>query len=175
MATTVNATLKHKRGTEASMPILKDGQIYLCSDTHKMYKGTSTGDNILISDIAQLNDMTKNKQDKIEDSSWCTLPLNVNNTVTGYTPKYRKNGNLLGLRGKLNGVTANSTSIATLPDGFRPTETSTFTCCMNKSKKFTTCTIIIQANGSISFVNGGDGTAPSSDDEIYLNNITYVC
>lgn len=55
MATTVNATLKHKRGTEASMPILKDGQIYLCSDTQKVYKGTSTGENILISDIASLN------------------------------------------------------------------------------------------------------------------------
>lgn len=60
MATTVNATLKMKRGTEASMPTLKDGQLYLCSDTHKVYKGTSTGDNILISDIAQLNARMKN-------------------------------------------------------------------------------------------------------------------
>ena len=62
MATTVNATLKHKRGTEASIPILKDGQIYLCSDTHKVYKGTSAGENILISDIASLNEKVNKTQ-----------------------------------------------------------------------------------------------------------------
>lgn len=66
MATTVNATLKHKRGTEASMPTLKDGQIYLCSDTHKVYKGISTGENILISDIAQLKEKV-NKTDIVNN------------------------------------------------------------------------------------------------------------
>lgn len=54
MATKINARLRHKRGTEISIPTLVDGQIYLCTDTHKIYKGTSTGENILIGDIKQL-------------------------------------------------------------------------------------------------------------------------
>lgn len=55
MATKINARLRHKRGTEGSIPTLVDGQIYLCTDTHRIYKGTSTGENILISDINKLN------------------------------------------------------------------------------------------------------------------------
>lgn len=54
MATTINARLIHKRGTEASIPTLKDGQIYLCTDTDKIFKGTSTGENKLIGDINSL-------------------------------------------------------------------------------------------------------------------------
>lgn len=54
MATKINARLRHKRGTETSIPTLVDGQIYLCTDTHKIYKGTSTGENILIGDIVEL-------------------------------------------------------------------------------------------------------------------------
>lgn len=55
MATKINARLRHKRGTEGSIPTLVDGQLYLCTDTHRVYKGTSTGENILVSDIKKLN------------------------------------------------------------------------------------------------------------------------
>lgn len=54
MTTNINARLRHKRGTEATMPTLVDGQLYLCTDTQKMYKGTSMGENILVGDIKLL-------------------------------------------------------------------------------------------------------------------------
>lgn len=54
MATTINARLIHKRGTEASIPTLKDGQIYLCTDSDKIFKGTSIGENKLVGDIKSL-------------------------------------------------------------------------------------------------------------------------
>ena len=56
MATIVNAKFKQKRGTEASIPVLLEGELYVCTDSNKLYVGTSSG-NQLISDISQLNDM----------------------------------------------------------------------------------------------------------------------
>lgn len=87
MATTVNATLKMKRGTEASIPTLKDGQLYLCSDTHKVYKGTSTGDNVLISDINKLITNTNNIQ---------TINTNISNMTKKLSRYSFVSGNLTG-------------------------------------------------------------------------------
>lgn len=50
MSTIINAKVRHKRGTEASIPSLLDGQIYLTTDFRKIYKGTSTGNKILFDD-----------------------------------------------------------------------------------------------------------------------------
>lgn len=80
MATKINARLRHKRGTETSIPTLVDGQIYLCTDTHKIYKGTSTGENVLIGDINELEKLkTKDlRSDKhFTDSSIFSPTLGV--------------------------------------------------------------------------------------------------
>jgi hypothetical protein len=52
----VNASLRHKRGAETSAPVLKDGQIYLCTDTDKIIKGTASG-NKVIGDINRVKDI----------------------------------------------------------------------------------------------------------------------
>lgn len=57
MATTINARIKHKRGIESSMPSLKPGQLFLCTDTDKIYKGTESGRNVCVSDIKKLNNL----------------------------------------------------------------------------------------------------------------------
>lgn len=110
-----------------------------------------------------------------DDSGWINLPLNITNTVSGYTPKYKKVGNECKLSGKLNGVSANSTQIATLPTGFRPAETSAFTTVYNNGSKYIACGIMVQANGNISFISSSDGSIPTSTCEIHLNGIAFYC
>lgn len=81
MGQTTTAKLKHKRGTEASMPTLADGQLYLCTDTEKIYKGKS-GTNICIGDIKSL---VENTQEfcllRLTDGSQNCEGLNVTNNV----------------------------------------------------------------------------------------------
>ena len=132
--------------------------------------------NSQLNDIAQdINTLKTGKQDLIVDSGNITLPLTVTNSISGYTPKYRKVGSECKLSGKTNGVSANSTQIATLPTGYRPTETSTFVTVFFNGTKFITCTIIVQANGTVSFISSSDGTVPTSACEIYLNGIAFYC
>ena len=50
MSTIINAKVQHKRGTESSIPTLMDGQIYLPYDARKIYKGTTTGNQIVFDD-----------------------------------------------------------------------------------------------------------------------------
>ena len=99
MAQTINVTLKHKRGTEASMPTLKEGQIYLCSDTHKVFKGTSSGENILISDIVALNNLTK------VTGTWTPIIYGLttegNNTYAKQIGTYLKIGKLIYIEGHI--------------------------------------------------------------------------
>lgn len=61
MATIVNAKFKQKRGTEASIPVLLEGELYICTDSNKLYVGSASG-NQLICDISQLN----NKENKYD-------------------------------------------------------------------------------------------------------------
>lgn len=82
----------------------------------------------------QLNDLENNKQDKITDSGWIDLPLN--SQVTAYNsssaPKYRKIGNMVEIRGsiKISGNISSSSGLnfATLPAGFRPSQTIGVVC-----------------------------------------------
>lgn len=136
MSTTVNATLKHKRGTEESMPVLKDGQIYLCSDTHKVYKGTSTGENILICDIASLNAMANDKAD-LANPNFTGIPTINNknilvddktegsNTILNGIVSYGNNKvirkqNIVTINIILNILLSEDINVATVPLGFRP-------------------------------------------------------
>lgn len=61
MATIVNAKFKQKRGTEESMPTLLEGELYVCTDSKKLYVGTASG-NQLICDISKLNEKVDKSQ-----------------------------------------------------------------------------------------------------------------
>lgn len=71
MATIVNAKFKQKRGTEASIPVLLEGELYVCIDSNKLYVGTASG-NQLICDISKLNDIENNKLDKSKGVNNCS-------------------------------------------------------------------------------------------------------
>ena len=61
----------------------------------------------------------------LEDSGWLDLPLESGVSADGYSgkPQYRKIGNIVEIRGSISFTKASSgnTSLATLPEGFRPT------------------------------------------------------
>ena len=104
--------------------------------------------------ISQLNDMAKNKQDKIIDSGWIVLPLTNGIAYTeGLTPRYRLVGKELRCIGMCNGYTTINTIIGTLPAGYRPI--SDFTCIarcgQNKYAE-----INVSYNGIIKLVNFSD-------------------
>jgi hypothetical protein len=65
----------------------------------------------------------------VTDSGWLDLPLATG--ITAYSdaqkPRYRKIGNEVFLSGVYKGVTASNITIATLPEGFRPTKKIIFT------------------------------------------------
>ena len=63
----------------------------------------------LENDIAALN----------TDSGWQTLTL-TNGTAGDVTPKYRKFGNVVYIRGTITGLSSLNVTIATLPEGYRP-------------------------------------------------------
>lgn len=132
MSTLINAKVQHKRGTEASIPTLLDGQIYLPFDKKRIWKGTSGG-NVLISDY----DMT------LSNSAFITsipllentkIPLSLNSGYTfdadvdNYYIKAKDNFARIyfGTIGIFNGNIWNV--ITTLPSGFRPSKTVFGSC-----------------------------------------------
>ena len=95
MATIVNAKFKQKRGTEASIPILLEGELYVCTDSKKVYVGTASG-NQLICDISQLNEMV-NKNKIVE---------NLNTTEDGFVLGGKQGKKLLDLILAINNRTS---------------------------------------------------------------------
>lgn len=67
--------------------------------------------------------------DDSADTGWKTLTLASG--VTAYsnaqTPKYRKIGNVVYLYGAVKGITTLSKVIGTLPDGYRPVKSMSYT------------------------------------------------
>lgn len=96
MSTLINAKLRHKRGTEASIPMLLDGQLYLCTDSHKLFKGTATG-NVCIGDITLLG-LKANEADATRTTANKT-------TVTGAI-------NELNDKGAYNVIVSNTSAVS---------------------------------------------------------------
>ena len=90
MATIVNAKFKQKRGTEESMPTLLEGELYVCTDSKKLYVGTASG-NQLICDISKLNDITKTYDDLLPIVPDEGFSLDTSN-LNGY---FKINGNIV--------------------------------------------------------------------------------
>lgn len=80
---------------------------------------------------SQLNDMTKNKQDKIEDTGWINLALNDGIIArSGATPQIRKIGKEVFLRGAILAKCLSSTSnvaLFSIPSGFISSKLIEFT------------------------------------------------
>lgn len=180
MATTVNASIRHKRGTEASMPTLKDGQIYLCSDTHKVYKGTSTGENILICNISALNDLANDKQDTLVDSGWLSVDYEGNaiSAYSGSALKYRQRDKMVEVNGEIKGLTningSTEVTIGTLPSGYRPPRIIKTTC---RGVGLYTCQLSINTDGILKLCkyanNEGYATSMTGEEVIQIS-VSYM-
>lgn len=71
-----------------------------------------------------------------DDTGWQTLTLNSgwSNPYGNDVAKYRKIGNVLYLRGLINGTAAAGNTIATLPEGYRPNgRYQRIICCKDQS------------------------------------------
>ena len=71
-------------------------------------------------------------------SSWTTLPLATGieqyTSADQYKCQYKKIGNQVFVRGCIKGVSANNTTLATLPSGYRPSTTARYITGVNTTK-----------------------------------------
>ena len=123
-------------------------------------------------DIAsQLNDLTNNKQDKLEDSGWLDLPLQNGTALAGNSPKYRKIDNRVFLRGCANNLTLNSV-IGVLPAGFRPAIGAHIFLAPYTSNSSNFAKLGISTNGEINF--SGTNSDITNDSTISLVGISFI-
>lgn len=73
-------------------------------------------------DVETLKSQMAIVQNQLDDSGWIDLPLvgDVQSYSDNLKPKYRKIGNEVFLSGVVKNVTAANTTLALLPEGFRP-------------------------------------------------------
>lgn len=180
MSTNISAKMRETRGTEASIPVLLDGQLYLCTDSDKIFKGTSSG-NKLISDVnavaskaenidndrtttsktvtGSINELNTNKVNKLMSDTWHELPLLAGWSPmdTSESPRVIKDN--LGFvhlgGGAWGGTMTDHTVIFTLPVGYRP-PFRMFVCLSNQGSSGT-LTIYpaiaeIKINGDVSIL-----------------------
>ncbi len=60
------ALIKIRRGTETQLPTLDVGELGFCTDTNKLYIGTSTGNQLLVA-AQSVGDMLKSIYDTNDD------------------------------------------------------------------------------------------------------------
>ena len=119
MATIVNAKFKQKRGTEASIPVLLEGELYVCTDSNKLYVGTASG-NQLICDISQLNDMAQDIENINTDLTIKTGTISGLNGATISNYNLCRCGNMVDMRVVVSGLTTLAKVFFNIPKGFRP-------------------------------------------------------
>lgn len=89
---------------------------------------------------------------KVEDSGWINLSLasGVYEYSSAQRPQYRKIGNTVYIRGAVKNVTTLPKVLATLPDGFRPTQVVSYvqnTTIQDSHPHF--MRVQVQTNGNI--------------------------
>lgn len=101
------------------------------------------------------------------DSGWVNLSLKSGITAysSDWTPKYRRHGNLVFLKGTVKGIVTNNTTIAQLPmSGFRPGSVHTFAQVIKTVGGNTYFAYWqIGTNGEISLKGTGDYSPASTD------------
>lgn len=108
---------------------------------------------------------------QLADTGWLDLPLKTGWSVPydTDTPKYRKIGSIVYLKGLLNATASAATTIAELPVGYRPVgQYSRFPCTLNQ-KEFVN--VQVGRNGLITDYTKNTSTARSL---LCLNGITFL-
>lgn len=120
--------------------------------------------------------LNNNFNELVNGTGWLDLPLASGitqySTATQYKCQYRKIGNQVFVRGCIKGVTANNTTIATLPTGYRPTTTARYVNGYNAVKGGTI--LAYETDGDIIFVGYTSGTSVANTDFIYIQTSFFV-
>lgn len=104
-----------------------------------------------------------------DDTGWITLPLlnDVQPFLDEFPPQYRRIGNMVHIRGRVQNVTQETMYIANLPEGFRPVDYSPRWLAPCNSTIFVRL-YLNAGTGNIVSEAMSDGTYPA-DRWIYLN------
>lgn len=98
-------------------------------------------------------------QEASTDTGW--ISLSMNGSVTNYDNcKYRKTNKLVSIEGRVSNISANSTTIATLPVGFRPSTTHFF---MGYKDSCVPVGLQITTSGAIILLMPSSGSMSASD------------
>ena len=107
---------------------------------------------------------------------WITLPLATGieqySSDDKYKCQYRKIGNQVFVRGCVKGASANNTTLATLPTGYRPSTTARYVNGYNPIKGGTILTY--ETDGDIIFVGYTSNTTVTSTDFLYIQTSFFV-
>lgn len=99
---------------------------------------------------------------KIADTGWIDLTLLNGATVqNGFTPRYRRIGKIVIIKGIVTTVSSADTVVATLPTGFRPSTTHYFVNTKNVNN--TVVTMIGYSSGNITITGASNGSYLSTD------------
>lgn len=114
------------------------------------------------------------KQLNENDSGWINLTLNtgISEYSNVWTPKYRKIGNVVYIRGAVKGITNNNKVIAALPIGFRPSDFIHFTqvATTTGGNAYST-SYRITNKGQIVMEVTGEGSTPSATDLFPIDTV----
>lgn len=116
-----------------------------------------------------LSDTTAKVNAATDDTGWITLPLlnGVQSFLDEFPPQYRRIGNMVHIRGRVQNVTQETLYIANLPEGFRPVDYSPRWLAPCNSTIYVRL-YLNAGTGNIVSEAMSDGTYPA-DRWIYLN------
>ena len=109
------------------------------------------------------------------DTGW--LDLSLSSGITQYANndqykcQYRKVGDIVYVVGCVKGISANNTTIASMPAGYRPINTYRYMTGRNTTGN---SIISIATNGTISFVGLSEGATIASTDYVYIQTSFFV-
>lgn len=108
----------------------------------------------------------------VEDSGWVEITPSIGTAGTGYyVPMYRKIGNIVHLRGQIQGVSALTTALFALPSGFYNTSSRKSFCTTNDALQINFVRVlntgIVQLQRTTGDVTSTDGV------RIYLDGISF--
>ena len=116
-----------------------------------------------------------NINERIADTGWVTLELL--NGVTLYTEGYdlqiRRIHNTVYMRGRITNITEHPTTIAIVPEQFRPRDNYSFRFIVPSNGGTNAVFVINPTSGTVVLDNTSDGNVPA-ERWFSFNNVTYV-
>lgn len=112
---------------------------------------------------------------RIADTGWVSLELlnGVQLFTEGYNLQIRRIGNAVYMRGRVTNLTVKPTTIAILPQQFRPRDGYSFRFVVPSNGGTNAVFVINPESGTVVLDNTSDGEVPAAR-WFSFNNVTYV-